>query len=61
MSQTIELARLPRILRERNVTTTYPACWRAVADGKIPAERIGARWFINPDDLDQIATTLAPR
>ena len=61
MSDQIELTRVPRILRERGIIASYSRIWRKIADGDLPAERIGARWFVSPDDLDLIARTLAER
>lgn len=54
------LGELPRELRKLEVVINYQRAWRAVSDGRIPAERVGGRYFINRADLPEIAATFAP-
>ena len=60
MQNRIPLTELGRALVEHGATVSYPRLWRAVCDGRIPAERVGRQWFINPDDLPVIAEAFAP-
>ena len=55
----LSLTDTPRELRQRGVSTTYQALWRAAMEGRIPAIRQGRRWFIRAADLDAIATVFA--
>lgn len=49
------LTDLPRVLRENGVIVKYHTCWRHATEGRIPAHRLGGRWFIDTANLDQIA------
>lgn len=56
----IPLTDLPRLLRSGGIETSYHRCWRAAAEGRIPAHRLGGRWFIDTANMDQIEATLTP-
>ena len=36
----------------------YNVVWRSVAQGDVPAERVGARWMVRRANLDRIAAAL---
>ena len=55
MSQPMSLSDLPRALLPLHVAPSYLTVWRAAVDGRIPAERVGGRWFVNGADLPRIA------
>ena len=55
MRKKIQLSDLPRALAGHGVFPSYLSVWRAAVDGRIPAERTGARWFVECADLPRIA------
>lgn len=55
--KTLYLPDATRALNAAGVMATYPQLWRAVVEGRIPAERIKRRWMIRKDDLPKIADT----
>ena len=61
MQNLIPLTELGRALHEYGATASYPRLWRAVCDGRIPAERVGRQWFIDPDNVPEIAAMFAPK
>jgi hypothetical protein len=58
LSERIPLTEAVRELRQRSSAVTYATLWRAVAQGDVPAERTGGRWFVNRADLSRIVQTL---
>jgi hypothetical protein len=54
---TLPLTDTPRALAALGTPVTYRALWGAVVEGRIPAERVGKRWFIRDTDLKSIAQT----
>lgn len=59
MNDKISLIDLARALREHDVEVSYPQCWRAVVDGRIPATREQRRWWVKSADLPMIAATIS--
>ncbi len=56
MNEKFPLIDLPRTLRaHHDIGVSYAAVWRAVVDGRIPADRQGRRWWIDTADLPNIA------
>jgi hypothetical protein len=53
----LSLTDTPRALAALGTPVTYRALWGAVVEGRIPAERVGKRWFIRDTDLKSIAQT----
>ena len=49
---------LPRALAPYGASMTYTQAWRAVTNGKIPAERLGNKWKIDAADIPAIALSL---
>ena len=48
---TIPLSLLPRRLAElTGKSVTYRQCYARVLDGALPAEKVGGRWHIRPED-----------
>lgn len=60
MSQKISLIEIPRLLRADGIETNYAAAWRAVADGKLPAHKVGRGWFIDRADLPKVREHFKP-
>lgn len=56
----IPLTDLPRLLRDNGVEISYHTGWKAATEGRIPAHRMGGRWFIDTANLDQIAEAFTP-
>lgn len=51
---------LPRELRLRGLSVSYPQVWRAAVAGYIPVTKHnGTRWVYDPADLDAIALRFA--
>lgn len=55
LSDTISLSDLPRALSAHHIAPSYLTVWRAAVDGRIPAQRVGSRWFVKGADLPCIA------
>ncbi len=55
MTDKISMTDMPRALRELGVEASYNLCWRAAVEGRIPAERMGRRWYVKADDLPRVA------
>lgn len=36
-------------------SASYSTIWRAIVDGKLPAQRKGAQWFVNAGDVRRFA------
>jgi hypothetical protein len=60
MGEKISISDVPRHLRAKGVDTTYNFVWRAAVEGRIPAEKQGARWFVRADDMPRITEHFAP-
>ncbi len=47
------LTLLPRTLAQRtgNPAPAYHRCYKAILDGKLPAERVGREWHVADSDL----------
>ena len=58
MTDTIPLTDAPRALRAYGLSTTYNALWIAIVAGRVPAERVGKRWYVRAADLAVIAQIL---
>ena len=56
----ISITDLLRELRSRGIIINYNTCWRAACEGRIPAQRVGSRWFVKASDLDRVAQAFAP-
>ena len=55
LSDSTSLANTPRALILHGGSASYMTIWRAAVDGRIPAHRLGGRWFIRDTDLPRIA------
>jgi len=58
MTDNIPLTDAPRALRAYGLSTTYNALWIAIVAGRVPAERVGKRWYVRAADLAVIAQIL---
>jgi len=57
---TLPLTDAAHALAARGTPVTYRALWGAVVEGRVPAQRIGARWVVRSADLATIADRLSP-
>lgn len=55
----IPIGMLPRELRNHGVVVGYNIIWRAATDGRIPAHKVGARWYVDCADISDIASAFA--
>ena len=51
------LPELPGALAELGISASYPACWRRVVAGQIPARKFGRSWFYDPAKMPEIAAS----
>jgi len=55
----IRLTDVPaRILKTYKARCSYNQCWRLIADGRVPGERVGNKLFIDETELPVIAQEL---
>ena len=58
---TIPLTDAALALAARGTPVSYRALWGAVVEGRVPAQRVGARWVVRSADLATIADRLSSR
>jgi hypothetical protein len=60
MPQTIPLSQTSRELSRRfgGSAPAYRQLYELILDGKLPAEQVNGRWFVDEADLPAIAATL---
>jgi hypothetical protein len=55
----IRLTQVPGLIQKAyKRSCTYNQCWRLIVDGKIPAERVGNKLFVDETELPVIAQEL---
>jgi hypothetical protein len=60
MPDDLKLTDAAHTLAARGTPVSYRALWGAVVEGRVPAQRVGARWVVQSADLATIADRLSP-
>jgi excisionase family DNA binding protein len=53
----LSLADARKRMAEHGIPVSYAAIWRLVSSGKIPATRVGRKWYVTEAAIEQLLTT----